>query len=157
MSYSQFSDIQNLVPDDVLVQLTDDAGTGSVNQAVVSDCIAEADNLINAWCGARYQIPFNPVPAVITYISVAIAAHRLFGRRLEKIPDAHENRYKEAQALLAGISTGKISLGVQPQPAVIEEPATSTADKNTRTFTTVGTNVDPAASTNPNSIDLDNY
>ena len=127
MSYSQLSDIQNLVPADILVQLTDDAGSGAVNAAIVTDCIAEADNIIDAWVGARYQLPLSPAPPLITYISVAIAVHRLFGRKVEKVPDVHENRYKDAQAQLQGISTGKITLGVQPQPALVEEPASISA------------------------------
>ncbi len=82
MSYSQLSDIQNLVPNDILIQLTDDANTGSVNAAIVTDCITEADNFIDSWIGSRYQLPLaSPIPPMITYISVAIAVHRLYGRK----------------------------------------------------------------------------
>ncbi len=158
MSYSQLSDIQNLVPNDILIQLTDDANTGSVNAAIVTDCITEADNFIDSWIGSRYQLPLaSPIPPMITYISVAIAVHRLYGRKVETIPATVENRYKDAQAQLKAISLGQVTLGVQTEPAPQEDEAISTTAKTNRVFTDAGSNVDPSAATNPNNINLDNY
>ncbi len=154
--YSQLTDLQNVLINDTLIQLTDDEGTGQVNTARVNECIAEGDATIDGYCGSKYQVPFNPVPAVVRSISVALAIHNLFARRVEEVPAVHENRYKDALQRLKDIASGAMTLGTQPQPAVIEEPAANSQSIDNRIFTTgsTGNNPDnPAAG----QIDLDNY
>ena len=160
MAYSQLTDLQNVLQNDTLIALTDDEGLGTVNTPRVTECIAEGDSLIDGYCGARYVVPFGsggyPVPVVVRSISVALAIHNLYARRVEEVPAVHENRYKDALQRLKDISNGEMTLGVHPAPAIIEEPATNSQSIDNRTFVTgaTGNNPDnPAAG----QINLDNY
>ncbi len=157
MSYSVLTDLQNVLQNDTIIALTDDENLGSVNTARVTECIAEGDSLIDGYCGARYVVPFSPVPVTVRSISVALAIHNLFARRVEEVPAVHENRYKDALQRLKDISSGAMTLGVQqPAPNIVEEPATNSQAIDNRIFTTgsTGNNPDNASS---NNINLDNY
>ncbi len=156
MSYSVLTDLQNVLQNDTIIALTDDEGLDQVNTARVTECIAEGDSLIDGYCGSRYVVPFNPVPVVVRSISVAIAIHNLYARRVEEVPAVHENRYKDAIQRLKDISSGAMTLGVQPSPNIVEEPATNSQSIDNRIFTTssTGNNPDNASASN---INLDNY
>lgn len=110
MAYSQLADIQENIPEDILVQLTDDDATGSIDEAKVAAAIARADSEIDAWCGGRYSVPFDTVPAIIGELSADLATYYLYGRRQEIIPEARTDRYEANQALLKAISAGRVTL-----------------------------------------------
>ncbi len=154
--YSQLSDLQNVLQNDTLIALTDDEGLGTINQDRITECIAEGDSLIDGYCGARYIVPFNPAPVVVRTISVALAIHNLYARRVEEVPAVHENRYKDALQRLKDISSGAMTLGVEPTPNIVEEPATNSQSIDNRIFTTSSTGNNPY---NPSQgqINLDNY
>lgn len=110
MIYCQLSDIRNMVLDDVLMRITGGESENVIDTDVVNEAIASAGNMINAYCESRYELPFSPVPSLITYISVVIAIHSLFSRKLEKAPGLYEERYLDARNMLTGISAGSITL-----------------------------------------------
>ena len=156
MSYSVLTDLQNVLQNDTLIALTDDEGLDQVNTSRVTECITEGDSLIDGYCGARYVVPFNPAPTVVRSISVALAIHNLYARRVEEIPPVHENRYKDAIQRLKDIASGAMTLGVQPTPNIVEEPATNSQSIDGRIFTTGSTGNNPD---NPSAgnINLNNY
>lgn len=117
MSYSVLDDIKKLIPEDTLIQLTDDDGIGTVNQGRVDEAIAQADSEIDSYCGGRYSVPFATVPGIVKKISVDIAIYNLYSRRVEVIPETRADRYKNAIRQLEGISKGVISIGVDPAPS----------------------------------------
>ncbi len=110
MGYCHLSDIQDMLPDDVLMQLTDSGDTGFINIDLVEEAIGLADNLINACCCPRYKMPFEPVPSLIAYISATFAVRSLLGRKLVKMPRLYDERYQDARNMLAGISKGRLLL-----------------------------------------------
>lgn len=154
--YSQLSDLQNVLQNDTLIALTDDEGLGAVNTDRVNECILEGDSLIDGYCGARYVVPFNPVPVTVRMLSVALAIHNLYARRVEEVPAVHADRYKDALARLKDISNGAMTLGVQPAPTIVEEPATNSQSIDNRTFVT-GTTGNNPYNPAPGQINLDNY
>lgn len=111
MSYSALTDIKKLIPETVVIQLTDDENAGSLNQARVDEAIASADAEIDSYCGGRYTVPFTTVPDIVKKISVDIAIYNLYSRRVEVIPETRAERYKNAIRQLEAIATGKISIG----------------------------------------------
>ena len=117
MSYSVLDYIKKLIPEDTLIQLTDDDGIGTVNQGRVDEAIAQADSEIDSYCGGRYSVPFATVPGIVKKISVDIAIYNLYSRRVEVIPETRADRYKNAIRQLEGISKGVISIGVDPAPS----------------------------------------
>lgn len=119
MSYSGQTDILNQIDSTVLLQLTDDAGAGSIDADVVTRAIADADATIDSYCQDRYSIPLSPVPPKIRQISVDIAIYNLYSRRADMgMPEIRTDRNKEAIRFLEKVAEGKISLGADtPSPA----------------------------------------
>ncbi|QII11241.1 putative Mu-like prophage FluMu protein gp36 [Candidatus Kuenenia stuttgartiensis] len=116
MSYSTLTDILKLIPEAVVIQLTDDEDTGSVVTPRVDEAIAQADAEIDSYCGGRYSVPFGTVPDICRKISVDIAIYNLYSRKVEAIPDTRSERYKNAIRQLEGIAKGTISIGEDPEP-----------------------------------------
>ena len=114
--YCTLTDITALIPEQTVINLTDDSGIGVIEQASVDAAISDAAAEIDSYCAARYQVPFNPVPAVIVKVAVDIAVYNLYSRCAEKIPESRQERYKNAIDLLKSISKGVVTLGVVPAP-----------------------------------------
>lgn len=115
MTYSTTDDIKNILPEDALIQLTDDNGLGVIDQEKIDRAIAQADAEINAYCGRRYVIPFTTVPEIVRKMSIDIAIYHLYARR-DVMPEIRGDRYKDAVKQLTDISRGFITLGVDPVP-----------------------------------------
>lgn len=117
MPYCTLTDILKLIPEDTVIQLTDDEDIGTVNQARVDESIAQADAEIDSYCGGKYSVPFSTVPDIVKKISVDIAIYNLYSRRVEEIPETRAQRYKNAIRQLEGIAKGIISIGEDPEPS----------------------------------------
>jgi len=82
MAYSTQADILEQLSEAHLIQLTDDAGAGTVDADVVSRAIADADAEIDSYCATKYDTPFTTVPAVIRKLSVDMAIYNVYARRM---------------------------------------------------------------------------
>jgi len=133
MAYSTQSDILDQMDEDVLIQLTDDDDAGVVDADVVTQKIADADALIDGYCGARYSVPFTTVPALVLKFSVDIAIYNLYGRR-KGAPEDRRNRFKEAVDFLKGVAAGNNSLG-ENDPAAGETSFELSTNNPDRIFT----------------------
>jgi phage gp36-like protein len=111
MSYSLKADIQKEISDAELIGLTDDAGAGAIDDAIIAAAIAKADALIDSYCGQVETVPFTTVPDIVAQHSVTIAIYFLYSRR-SAIPEARAQNYKDAIAHLKDIATGKAALPV---------------------------------------------
>ena len=133
MPYCTQDDILEQLDSEILVQLTDDAGTGSADASVVERAIADADSEIDAYCGRRYTVPFAAVPGIIRKLSVDIAIYHLYGRRTAgDVPDGRKGRYANAVRLLEHISKGLVTLGGQDpegNPPSTEKPTLSADER----------------------------
>ena len=116
MGYCAYADLKKLIPEESLVQLTDDEGVGKVNQARIDEAIAQADTEIDAYLGTRYSVPFATVPTIVGKLSVDMTIYHLYSRRVEEIPKTRADRYKDCLRLLEGIAAGKISIGEAAEP-----------------------------------------
>lgn len=117
MAYSTIDDLKKLLPEESIIQLTDEEETGSVNTTRVSEAIAQADAEIDSYCARLYTIPFSPVPDLVRKFSVDMAIYHLFSRRIEEMPEIRKERYQNAIKQLENIAKGMMSLGEQPEPA----------------------------------------
>jgi len=115
MAYCEQADILEQVDEDVLIQLTDDADAGEVDNDKVTRAIADADAEIDGYCGSRYSVPFSTVPDMIRKLSVDISVFNLYARRMGA-PEDRKLRYDNAVRYLKDVSKGYASLGVQPVP-----------------------------------------
>lgn len=137
MAYCTVDDLKNAIPENVLVQLTDDEGIEETGDSATASAIAAADAEIDSYCGARYAVPFTAVPAVIISCSVDMAIYHLYSRRMEEIPETRAARYKNAVRLLTAIAKGDISLGTAatPTPSADASSAECTKTSDDRIFT----------------------
>lgn len=136
MPYSTLNDIKKLIPEETLVQLTDDEGLGSINQSRIDEAVSQADAEIDSYSGGRYSVPFSPVPDIIKKISVDISIYNLYSRRVEQIPETRAERYRNAIRQLEGISKGTISMGEAeaPQSSRAEGGVKTNKSDEDRTF-----------------------
>lgn len=110
MAYSTKSDVLEVVPADMLAQLTNDSGVNSVVDAVVTAAIAKADNQINSYLrGKSASLPLSPVPARVKDWSVGLAIFNLYSRRINlKIPEYAKTDHDDIISELKGVRDGKI-------------------------------------------------
>ena len=135
MAYSTIDDIKNQLDEVRLIQLTDDENTGAVVEERVTRAIADADEEIDGYVGARHAVPLATVPSIIRKLSVDIAINNLYARR-EKSSEIRETRYKNAIRFLKQVALGKISLGAddpEGSPPTSDAPELS-SDNPARIF-----------------------
>jgi phage gp36-like protein len=111
VAYSTLADIKNQLDEAVLVQLTDDEGLGIVDEDRVTRAIADADEEIDGYVGARHALPLSTVPAILRKISVDLAVYNLYTRRSIAVPEIRSERYKSCIRFLEQVGKGAISLG----------------------------------------------
>jgi phage gp36-like protein len=129
MAYCTKTDIIGQITEDKLIGLTDDVGSGTVDDARVDEAVAAADALIDGYCGGRYSVPFSPVPVIIKSCSVDLTVYNLYARRLGA-PEDWKERRGNAVKLLESISTGRVTLGANaPAQANSEAPEFESQDK----------------------------
>jgi phage gp36-like protein len=109
MPYCLLADLKNQIPEEKIIDLTDDEGAGIINEARVTEAIAKADALIDSYCGQVATVPFVTVPAVIKQHSITLAIYYLYTRRAVA-PELIKDNYKDAIKHLGDISTGKAAL-----------------------------------------------
>lgn len=116
--YCTLADIeQRRIPETTLIQLTDDGNLGIVDTAVVDGALSEAAGLVDGFLRGRYPLPLNPVPDLITTITLDVVTYYLYTRRSEfAAPEAVSDRYKTAQVLLQRIQDGKMILYEEAAP-----------------------------------------
>jgi phage gp36-like protein len=130
-AYCQIEGLYNQISESDLVALSDDDDTGNINQSVIAQAIADADAEINAYLYGKYTIPLDPVPAIITKISVDLTIYRLSGRRGLPIADDRKAHYEESIRLLRDIQKGIATIGADlPSQSTDSGPVSTTSADN---------------------------
>ncbi len=135
MPYATLQDLVDRYGEDELIQLTDDAGAGTVDVARVDRALADATNEINGYLSTNYQIPLTTVPDLVALWCVNIARYRLWSRR-DLVPELVSQLYRDALKQLDAAAAGRINLpgaaGVEPLP---RDPSDVLLDERGPTFT----------------------
>jgi phage gp36-like protein len=134
MPYCTQENILDRIDEAALIQLTDEAGEGEIDDDKVTAAIADADATIDAYCQGRYTLPLSPVPPKITQISVDIAVYNLYSHSDLEMPEVRKERNKEAVRFLEKVAAGTISLGAST-PAQANTDNAVSMDSNARIFT----------------------
>lgn len=124
MSYIVQADLLADIPNDVLIQLTDDNKDGSVDSSVVTDAITRAQSEVDGYLATKYSVPIAAPPQLVKSLTATLTCYRLFGRRGRGVPEDWGKRYDDAVRTLTNISKGLVKLDVEPPPA---ESSTATA------------------------------
>ncbi|MDA8168675.1 MAG: DUF1320 domain-containing protein [Nitrospiraceae bacterium] len=110
MAYCTHSDIAKTAPEEDLIALTDDEKLGVANEERITGAIERADSLIDAYCRQAYGVPFTPVPELIKSLSADIALYNLYTRKVDAVPEARSQRYRDALSVLDAIAKGTMPL-----------------------------------------------
>jgi len=135
MSYCTQAEVQTDIGEARLLELTDDAQSGSIDWTVVDEAIEGASKEIDAYCSIYYTVPFSPIPQLINNFAIAITKYRLYSRR--GVPDQLQWRYEEILRTLVKIAQGKMKLGTTEDPPTQSgiEIAKASKTSEDRTFT----------------------
>lgn len=113
--YATLEDMRGLYGEGELISLSDRAGTGTVDGALVADALTRAGSEADSYLSRRYVLPLAEVPPVLKTVVCDIARHLLTGGPTTET-DPIETRYKRAVAWLGDIAAGKADL---PLPAPV--------------------------------------
>lgn len=108
--YASQTDLEKRINPDILIDLTDDGDTGSVDADILAAALADADATIDARLAERYSLPLAESHAILTTIAVDLAVCNLYDRR-EGPPDHWFKRRENSLELVERIVRGEISLG----------------------------------------------
>lgn len=112
--YCTLDDLKKAIPEENLIQLTDDTGLGVIDNEKIDDAIDYAQQLIDGYLRGRYTVPLDPVPQLIRRFAVDMAVFHLYSRRFElDMPQTMIERRKEIIRLLEQIQQGKVLLGME--------------------------------------------
>ena len=113
--YCSQADIEGEIQDADLISITDDAGTGQINQTVLNQVISNASGEIDRYCGAIYPNLSSANPS-INNMAIIIACYRLYRRRLT--PDEKNlfyEDYKDTIAFLKRVQSREDTLDLSAQ------------------------------------------
>jgi len=115
MSYCTVDDLRLLLPEDELIELTDDDGVGVLNESVCERAIEEASREVDAYVGLvrTVPVPEAEVPGLLRDLTARLAIYHLFRRRalrLDQIPEVWQEERRQALRTLERIARGQIKL-----------------------------------------------
>ena len=122
--YITIDDLRARVSEQSLIELTDEAGMGVVDEGKVNRAIEDAEEVINSYLRGRYFLPISPVPKLLKTLAVDIALYLLYARTerfdLAELPGGVTAQYKNAIKILENIQKGLVTLGTEQ--GVTSEP-----------------------------------
>ena len=122
MSYSQRTEVREMIKDDALnaiigdTFIEDPAQREELVGPIIDEAIADADGEIDGDLAKRYRVALSPVPKVIHEFSKDIAVYNLFSRiGIDEGTDekTYLNRYNAAIKFLTLVAEGKVSIGAE--------------------------------------------
>lgn len=121
MAYSDVTTVRRAAGGaQVLVDLCDQDNSGSdvLDTAVLNAAIADTDALIDSYVAKQRAVPLNPVPAAVARLAAEETVYRLRSQKPRApIGEIEQQRHQENLDWLDGVAKGRITLGVDPQPA----------------------------------------
>jgi len=108
--YATRTDMITRFGEEELILLTDhDGDQGVIDEAVLTQSIADASAEIDGYLGGRYSLPLPNVPAHLTRICCDIARYLLHD---EHAREPIAKRYDDAIRFLKSLASGQIGLGM---------------------------------------------
>lgn len=124
------------IPEGTLIQLTDDAGIGAIDAAVVAAVLLEAGEICDGYLRGRYALPLSTVPPQLAGIALSLVAYLLYGRRSEfDTPARIKDDYQTALKQLAQIQSGVIVLDAAVPGGAAATASGASFSGNDRVFT----------------------
>lgn len=111
-----------------LIELTDSAAApGVIDTVLLARLETEAESILNALIAGNVTLPFTTVPPIITFITAAIWARRLYRHReIMTLPSNLQDDYDMAMGLVDKINAGEIHFDLTT-PVLISTPEVETS------------------------------
>lgn len=113
MPYAVQADMLTRFGESEVIALTDRAGLGVIDAAMLDGALAEAAAEIDPYLAPRHKLPLASVPRIVTGFACDIARYRLCGSGVTLTDDIRD-RYKDAVRFFEKVADGKIGLGLDP-------------------------------------------
>lgn len=107
MAYALQSDLVSRFGELELIQLTDRAGTNTIDSSVVAIALADADHEIDGYLLAQYDLPLSSVPPLLTRLACDLARFFLWK---DAASDLVKFNAEQARDALAKLAKGSIKL-----------------------------------------------
>jgi len=112
--YCTLYDIKQQVPENTLIEITDDVQANEINTVIIDEAILYSETLIEGYLRGRYTLPLTTIPVLIKIISSDLTVFRLYSRRFQAdMPASIDDKYKNSIKLLEQIQKRIISLGIE--------------------------------------------
>lgn len=95
----------------VLIQLTDRSGSGQIDEAVLTEAIADAGAEIDMHLAGRYALPLSVVPLPLSRIA-CLLVRDLLATDSDQADEHWTKQAEAARKLLKEIAAGRVNLGV---------------------------------------------
>jgi phage gp36-like protein len=118
MAYCTLDDIKEVLPEAMLIDLTDDrTPSQAIVQSVVDAAIGTAGETMNGFLRGRYTLPLpSEGIGLLKSIAVSLAVFELYCRRPDdskELPDHIQKKWTNANKLLELIQKGTVTLGIE--------------------------------------------
>ncbi|MCD8024746.1 MAG: DUF1320 domain-containing protein [Candidatus Gastranaerophilales bacterium] len=111
MSYSTLENLEAVIPEQELINLTSDTAPPlEIDTDKINAALSFADEMINAYLRNKYILPLTYIPLIIVQIATDIAAYRLYSRRPKKLPEHIKEGYESAIKTLSAIQKEQMIL-----------------------------------------------
>lgn len=109
MTYATLDDLIARASRNEILQIADRNRDGEVDPEVIAEALTHADNIVNGYVAAKYQLPFSVVPDLVRTWAISIARHKL---HFQGPPDYVVEDYKDALSALKDVARGALVLPV---------------------------------------------
>ena len=128
--YATLQDMQSRFGIDLL-RVAAVPGTDTLDEAVITQALADASRLIDGYLAGRYPLPLAHVPTALVPICCDIARHRLYG---EQSPEQIGKRYDAALSFLKSVGKGELALGLAADGEQLESQNLAELQSDGRVF-----------------------
>ncbi|MCL7422522.1 MAG: DUF1320 family protein [Methylobacter sp.] len=130
MPYCTKQDLIDRFGEAELIQLTDRANLGVINDTVLDQAISDAGAEIDGYL-SKYSLPLATVPTVLVRGCCDIARYYLYD---DMVPDLIAKRYDAVIRFLAQVAKGTIGIGPDTDGAVPEANNSAVMESGGRIF-----------------------
>jgi phage gp36-like protein len=105
--YNSLDDLLARYREEELIQLTDDAGAGTIDEVRIDQARASTAGIIEAHLAATYQLPLVRIPDVLIDVACDICRFKLYR---DSPPELVEKNYGRAIDTLKAIAAGRVKI-----------------------------------------------
>ncbi|MCW8857702.1 MAG: DUF1320 family protein [Kangiella sp.] len=109
MAYAVLEDMVKRFGEQELIDLTDRAATGSIDEVVVAQALDDASAIIDGYLGSRYKLPLPSTPSIVVPMCCDIARYYLYD---DQATEQVTKRYEDTIRYFKGVASGSIKLSV---------------------------------------------